>query len=63
MEDLVFREVKELIETFNDNVGKCLLVQDIFLLPVLNGLWVLTGGMRFPKEDLTPIKLFRDYVS
>jgi len=63
MENLVLKEVDELIGTFKENVDKCLLIQDIFLVPVLNGLWKLTAGMRFPKKNLTPIKLIRDYVS
>jgi len=57
----VSNEVTDLIDNFKRFVDKPFLIEDNFLLPVFNGLLVLITGNRFPQEDQTPIKLFREY--
>jgi len=65
LENLISSEVKELISTFIGYVdnNKPLLIKDIFTLPVLNGLWILTAGEKIPQQDERLKKLHTEFVS
>jgi len=62
MEKLIFNEVKELVEIFEDYAKKPLFIKDIFHRTVVNSLWVLTAGTRYPKEDTSPETIISDYI-
>jgi len=65
MENLVLNEVKELICTFKEyqDQNKPILIEDIFLLPVLNGLWILIAGEKLQQQDTRLKNLHHEYVA
>jgi len=65
MENLVSNEVKELISSFKEylNNNKPMLIKDTFVIPVLNGLWILTAGKKLPQQDTRLAKLHHEFIS
>jgi len=65
MENLVSNEVKELLSTFREYMdnNKPLLIKDLFTLPVLNALWILTAGEKLPQQDTRLKKLHHEFVA
>jgi len=64
MENLVSNEVKELISTlkeYKDN--QSLLIEDIFVLPVLNGLWILIAGEKLEQQDARLKNILHEFVA
>jgi len=63
METLVSNEVKELIRAWNKKYqGKSMLIKDTFILPVLNGLWILTAGENIPQEDKRLLEVWTEWI-
>jgi len=65
MENLITKEVKELICVFKEyqDKDKPLLIEDIFLLPVLNGLWILVAGEKLQQQDSRLKNLHHEYIA
>jgi len=63
MEHLVLTEVKELISTFKEYLDKPMIIKDTFVLPVLNGLWMLTAGEKLPQQDTRLLEIWTEWVS
>jgi len=63
MEQLVLTEVKELISTFKEHLDKPMIIKDTFVLPVLNGLWMLTAGEKLPQQDTRLLEIWTEWVS
>jgi len=63
MESLLLNEVKELISTFEEHLDKPLLIKHTFLLPVLNGLWILTTGEKLPHQDTRLLEIWTEWIT
>jgi len=64
-QDLVSNEVKELLSTFkeyHDNKAP-LHVKDMFIVPVLNGLWTLVAGEKHPQKDTRLKNIVHEFLS
>jgi len=62
MKNLILDNVKDVLSTFEENIGKPFMIKDTFCLPVVNALWVITAGVKIPRGNVSLLNLHTEFV-